>query len=81
MKDLAKLCGRFCLVFNCSDGVDVLTMACFFKGLMQVCRPHIRTRHNDGKSCESEREGLARGGRKLSMKERQTKTQTSVSYV
>jgi dynein heavy chain len=36
VKDLSKVCGQFCLVFNCSEGVDVFTMARFFRGLMQV---------------------------------------------
>lgn len=39
VKDLSTLCGRFCLVFNCSEGVDVFTMARFFRGLLQVRQP------------------------------------------
>ena len=32
-KELARIMGVYCLVFNCSEGVDAFSMASFFKGL------------------------------------------------
>lgn len=35
VKDLAKSLGRFCVVFNCSDQIDYITMEKLFRGVIK----------------------------------------------
>jgi dynein heavy chain len=34
-KDLAKACGKFCVVYNCSDQIEFQMMAKLFSGVVQ----------------------------------------------